>query len=70
MVSKEDIETAITSTSLEAGMLDDKPNENNIIDWDGPQDPENPHNWPERKRWAHVIVVALISLVMYVQSSP
>ncbi|GCB19904.1 uncharacterized transporter C1529.01 [Aspergillus awamori] len=64
MVSKEDIETAITSTSLEAGMLDDKPNENNIIDWDGPQDPENPHNWPERKRWAHVIVVALISLVM------
>ena len=69
MAFKEDTETAITSTSLEAGMLDDKPNEN-IIDWDGPQDPENPHNWCERKRWAHVIVVALISLVMYVQSSP
>ncbi|GKZ31290.1 hypothetical protein AbraIFM66950_011649 [Aspergillus brasiliensis] len=66
MASKE-TEPTPSSTSIEAGQLDDNPSNSNIIDWDGPQDPENPHNWPEHKRWAHVIVVALISLVMYVQ---
>ncbi|GKZ23771.1 hypothetical protein AbraIFM66951_004137 [Aspergillus brasiliensis] len=63
MASKETEPTA-SSTSIEAGQLDDNLSNSNIIDWDGPQDPENPHNWPEHKRWAHVIVVALISLVM------
>ncbi|OJJ42364.1 hypothetical protein ASPZODRAFT_155293 [Penicilliopsis zonata CBS 506.65] len=40
------------------------PGVEDIVDWDGPEDAQNPHNWPAGKRWAHVIMVALISLVM------
>jgi hypothetical protein len=32
------------------------------LDWDGPDDPENPHNWPIRKKVMHIIAPAVISL--------
>lgn len=35
----------------------------NMVDWDGPQDGANPQNWPNRKKWAHVIMVSLFALV-------
>ena len=30
-------------------------------DWDGPDDPENPHNWPMWKRAWHTVPPALLS---------
>jgi hypothetical protein len=35
-----------------------------IVDWDGPDDPNNPLNWPESQRLAHVIIVAVLSMVV------
>jgi len=32
------------------------------LDWDGPADPENPHNWPLGKKIMHIIAPAVISL--------
>jgi hypothetical protein len=32
-----------------------------ILDWDGPDDPDNPLNWPQWKRNFHVIPPAIIS---------
>lgn len=50
--------------------LEDTDNNNNIdpsVDnWDGPNDPANPLNWPDRMRWSHIIVVSLLALVTYV----
>lgn len=37
--------------------------ESNKLDWDGPDDPENPQNWPTYKRRMQVILIALITLV-------
>ncbi|KAI0424993.1 major facilitator superfamily domain-containing protein [Xylaria sp. FL1042] len=34
----------------------------NIVDWDGPSDPENPYNWPKSKKLAHVLIVSAFSL--------
>jgi len=31
------------------------------LDWDGPDDPENPHNWPVGKKIMHIIAPAVIS---------
>jgi hypothetical protein len=31
------------------------------LDWNGPDDPDNPLNWPARKRYLHVVPPALIS---------
>ncbi|KAJ0109637.1 hypothetical protein J7T55_014199 [Diaporthe amygdali] len=35
----------------------------NVVDWDGPQDPENPQNWTIVKKWTHIILVSLFALV-------
>lgn len=35
----------------------------NIVDWDGPHDPNNPRNWTKGKKWAHIIMVSLFALV-------
>ncbi|KZF19519.1 fluconazole resistance protein 1 [Xylona heveae TC161] len=35
----------------------------NIVDWNAENDAANPHNWPGHKRWAHVILVAVLALV-------
>ncbi|RMZ87292.1 hypothetical protein DV736_g5487, partial [Chaetothyriales sp. CBS 134916] len=37
--------------------------EEDIVDWDGPDDPGNPVNWPHEKRWVHVILVAILGLI-------
>ncbi|KAI1116811.1 major facilitator superfamily domain-containing protein [Nemania sp. NC0429] len=34
----------------------------NVVDWDGPDDPENPYNWPKVKKMAHVLIVSAFSL--------
>jgi len=38
----------------------------NLVDWDGPDDPANPMNWTEHKKWKTVTVVSCISWVVYV----
>jgi hypothetical protein len=38
----------------------------NLVDWEGPDDAANPCNWPGRKRWAHIITVAILGLIPYV----
>lgn len=35
---------------------------NNIVDWDGPDDPQNPRNWPAWKRMIQVIFASAFLL--------
>jgi hypothetical protein len=58
-MSMEDTNCDTASGLPDASKLEDA----NIVDWDGTKDPTNPHNWPSRKRWAHVILVAILALV-------
>jgi len=51
-----EVETVGTPTKPEA-------HDTNIVDWDGPQDPNNPRNWTKGKKWAHIIMVSLFALV-------
>lgn len=37
----------------------------NIVDWDGPTDPENPMNWTDKKKWANIAVLSIMTLVTY-----
>lgn len=34
----------------------------NLVDWDGPDDPTNPMNWPYSKRLGHVVMASITSL--------
>ncbi len=36
------------------------------IDWDGPDDPANPQNWPLSIRTGHVVLISIITLIVYV----
>jgi len=57
-------EDVINSVALEAGLVDsEKPADADIVDWEGPDDPTNPINWPSRKRWAHAITVSVLALI-------
>ncbi|KAK2865375.1 hypothetical protein FQN49_003636 [Arthroderma sp. PD_2] len=60
--------TADTSTNtapLEVRLAEEsKVADRELVDWDGSDDLENPQNWPSHKRWAHVVVAAIICLVM------
>lgn len=34
----------------------------NLVHWDGPDDPENPQNWPLRKKWGITILCVLLTV--------
>jgi hypothetical protein len=38
----------------------------NLVQWDGPDDPENPLNWSRARRWKITAVVILLSINVYV----
>lgn len=36
----------------------------NVVDFNGPNDPENPLNWSKRLKWFLVILVSLLTTIM------
>ena len=40
-------------------------NQENIVDWDGPQDPQNPQNWTSTRKWRIIILVSTITFNQY-----
>ena len=71
----DDIEVAAKSSDLEANVStsshtsdsdqkkDELAGDPNIVDWDGPDDPKNPMNWPAWKIKAQVFLVSAITFV-------
>ncbi|KIY70200.1 MFS polyamine transporter [Cylindrobasidium torrendii FP15055 ss-10] len=45
------------------------PEDEIIVDWDGPDDPQNPKNWTPAKRWRSTFIVSLFTFVSPVSSS-
>lgn len=37
--------------------------------WNGPDDPENPKNWPSKKKWVTMSIVSLFTLISPVSST-
>lgn len=59
-------DTGLSNVALESGPRDDgRLVDATVVDWDGTNDAANPLNWPSRKRWAHVIMVAILALITY-----
>lgn len=51
--------------TLDAGIEKEETRDPNIVDWDGPDDPENPLNWTTKKKLTATISIALITLLTY-----
>ncbi|EXL40211.1 hypothetical protein FOCG_17202 [Fusarium oxysporum f. sp. radicis-lycopersici 26381] len=41
----------------------------NLVTWDGPHDPSNPHNWTKRKKWLSTILVSCFTFISPVSST-
>lgn len=41
-----------------------------VLVWDGPDDPDNPRNWPFRKRAFNTALPAIYAFLMYANISP
>ncbi|KIX09528.1 uncharacterized protein Z518_00608 [Rhinocladiella mackenziei CBS 650.93] len=35
----------------------------NVVNWNGPDDPENPLNWPVRKKWSNILFLSAITFL-------
>ncbi|KAK2877259.1 hypothetical protein FQN49_001298 [Arthroderma sp. PD_2] len=43
--------------------VDEPSTDPNIVDWDGPDDPESPFNWPSTIKIIHIVIVSVFTLV-------
>lgn len=48
---------------------EDEPIDPKSLDWDGPDDMDNPHNWPAWKKWLTTMTAAFLCLVVSMGSS-
>jgi hypothetical protein len=63
----QDIEQSRPSQACTADMPDEK--ERNLVDWDGPNDPKNPHNWPNWKKALCTISMGTLNFCVTFSSS-
>jgi hypothetical protein len=75
-ISDKDLEKGvITAEQVKSGSgsgsLGDEPEQypNNQVGWDGDDDPKNPMNWPQNRKWGAVAVVAAITFLTPLGSS-
>lgn len=63
-----DVERASQITDLQAFDRAPGKTENDVVDWNGNDDPELPINWPLRKKWINILTVSALTLLTYVES--
>ena len=60
-----DLEKAQQTTTDEAEEQQDP----NVVDWDGPEDPQNPYNWSAAKKWRNIAMLSFLTLLTPLASS-
>lgn len=35
----------------------------NVVTWDGPDDPQNPMNWPDSRKWINLALMSLLTVI-------
>jgi hypothetical protein len=61
--------TPIPSIHNDSKNETEKLEDSNIVFWDGPQDPENPLNWPNSRKWAAIGMVSAVTFLTPLGSS-
>lgn len=61
---KQSSENSIDDSNISEEEIDPK-----TLNWDGPQDMDNPHNWPGWKKWYTTMTAAILCLVVTMGSS-
>ncbi|RFN48894.1 hypothetical protein FIE12Z_6949 [Fusarium flagelliforme] len=53
---------ALEKPSSSTGTMVDEHADPNVVDWDGPDDPEHPLNWSKTQKNLHLVIVSLFTL--------
>jgi hypothetical protein len=56
----------LASSTRDTAVREDR---DNVIDWDGPDDPQKPTNWPARKKWTNIILVSALTMLTWVSTT-
>jgi len=62
-------EDGASDEKQEPGPPTSEPDTSSQVDWDGPDDPENPQNWPRSKKWLITMITACLNFVVSFGSS-
>ncbi|KAI0111763.1 MFS general substrate transporter [Daldinia grandis] len=62
--SEQDVEAGVDNRETTADEKDP-----DLVDWDGPDDPENPANWSDKKKWLNIAILSIMTLVTPLGSS-
>ncbi|KAK6957915.1 hypothetical protein Daesc_000705 [Daldinia eschscholtzii] len=62
--SERDVEAGVNNHETSADERDP-----DVVDWDGPDDPENPLNWSDKKKWLNIAILSIMTLVTPLGSS-
>lgn len=62
--SETDVEAAPASDAGDIQLAQQK-RDPNIVDWDGDDDPEMALNWPARRKWTYIIMLASLTLLTW-----
>jgi len=57
-LEKADVEQEKSGTAIIQPVTDP-----DIVDWDGPDDPEKALNWPASKKWVQIFTLSLLTLL-------
>ncbi|OJK02114.1 hypothetical protein ASPACDRAFT_24706 [Aspergillus aculeatus ATCC 16872] len=60
---------AAAAAALEKSRTARSENDPKLVTWNGPDDPDNPKNWPMKKKWAAVVTVSCFTFISPVSSS-
>ncbi|VBB79736.1 Putative transporter [Podospora comata] len=62
-------ERGTTSGKDSPAVNDEAVQDPNIVDFDGPEDMDNPMNWPMKKRWQNIAVISVLTIITPLGSS-
>jgi hypothetical protein len=66
---KEDLEAAKATVPAKPSLDIEANKDPNLVTWSGPDDPENPKNWPKGLKWENTWAVSLFVFISPVSSS-
>jgi len=64
-----DLEAGATDTEEKRPVVEDSLEDDqdqpdpDIVTWDGPDDPQNPMNWPDKKKWFNIAVLSILTII-------
>lgn len=70
MASSNTEPSAVTDTDIEKSSSPPTLPDPDVVDWEGPEDPTNPLNWPKSKKTVVVALVSILTLLRYTTFSP